>query len=192
MIQLRDDKGRIAPDPNYDWKERFWQRVDKNGPVPEHCPELGPCWLWTGDSNKLGYGWFWIRTRKSLRAHRLGFFLGTGQWPDPELSICHHCDRPACVNSRHLFEGTTKQNIMDASAKGRLNIPSKGKKGEKNNHAKLTWQAVNDMREDKKLRRTHDNDLAAKYGISRRQVANIIENRQWVVPLPAASTIPAA
>jgi hypothetical protein len=27
--------------------ERFWSKVDRNGPVPEHRPELGPCWVWT-------------------------------------------------------------------------------------------------------------------------------------------------
>src|SRR5438477_8325240 len=25
--------------------ETFWKRVDKNGPVPAHRPELGPCWI---------------------------------------------------------------------------------------------------------------------------------------------------
>jgi hypothetical protein len=27
-------------------EERFWEKVDKNGPVPAHRPELGPCWVW--------------------------------------------------------------------------------------------------------------------------------------------------
>jgi len=26
----------------------LWSRIDKNGPVPEYAPELGPCWLWLG------------------------------------------------------------------------------------------------------------------------------------------------
>lgn len=26
---------------------KFWEKVNKHGPVPEHCPELGPCWIWT-------------------------------------------------------------------------------------------------------------------------------------------------
>ena len=24
--------------------ERFWTKVNKNGPIPPHCHELGPCW----------------------------------------------------------------------------------------------------------------------------------------------------
>lgn len=27
---------------------RFWEKVNKDGPIPEHQPELGPCWEWTG------------------------------------------------------------------------------------------------------------------------------------------------
>ena len=36
-------------------KERFWTKVDKNGPVH---PALGtPCWLWTGSKKrKDGHG----------------------------------------------------------------------------------------------------------------------------------------
>ncbi len=26
--------------------ERFWEKVNKGGPVPEHRLDLGPCWLW--------------------------------------------------------------------------------------------------------------------------------------------------
>jgi hypothetical protein len=36
-------------------EDRFWSYVDKNGPVSEHRPDLGPCWIWTG-SKTLGYG----------------------------------------------------------------------------------------------------------------------------------------
>ena len=25
--------------------ERFWAKVNKDGPVPEHRPDLGPCWI---------------------------------------------------------------------------------------------------------------------------------------------------
>jgi hypothetical protein len=26
--------------------ERFWAKVNKDGPIPEHCSELGKCWVW--------------------------------------------------------------------------------------------------------------------------------------------------
>jgi len=36
--------------------KRFWSKVDKNGPIPQHKPELGPCWVWTGAKMERGYG----------------------------------------------------------------------------------------------------------------------------------------
>lgn len=39
-------------------EERFWSKVDRNGPVPEHRPDLGPCWLWTAYVDAHGYGVF--------------------------------------------------------------------------------------------------------------------------------------
>ncbi len=37
--------------------QRFWAKVDKNGPVSAHAPSLGQCWLWTGCVLN-GYGQF--------------------------------------------------------------------------------------------------------------------------------------
>jgi hypothetical protein len=36
--------------------ERFWAKVDKNGPIPAYRPDLGPCWLWTASKRADGYG----------------------------------------------------------------------------------------------------------------------------------------
>lgn len=43
-----------------------------------------------------------------------------GAIPDG-LVICHRCDNPECTNPDHLFAGTQKDNMMDCSAKGRVN-----------------------------------------------------------------------
>ena len=32
----------------------FWQRINRDGPVPAQRPELGQCWLWTGGGNGQG------------------------------------------------------------------------------------------------------------------------------------------
>lgn len=37
-------------------EERFWAKVDKNGPMPEGRPDLGPCWLWTAAKIHCPYG----------------------------------------------------------------------------------------------------------------------------------------
>lgn len=36
------------------------------------------------------------------------------------LFVCHHCDVRACAEVRHLYLGTNRQNMQDASARGRL------------------------------------------------------------------------
>ena len=35
----------MSPDER---KCRFYENVNKDGPVPAHRPDLGPCWVWTG------------------------------------------------------------------------------------------------------------------------------------------------
>ncbi len=100
--------------------ERFWERVDRNGPVPEYAPHLGRCWLWTGALNvpvPLGYGQF-SADRRSRRAHRWSYehFVG----PIPEgLEIDHLCRVRHCVNPSHLEPVTRSENMQRAPLRGR-------------------------------------------------------------------------
>lgn len=106
--------------------ERFWPKVDKNGPVAPHRPELGPCWMWTGGTDKKGYGRISIGRRSSggmVVAHRVAFLLEHGRWPEP--CALHHCDNPSCVRPEHLFEGTKSDNMRDCARKGRLVLPKR-------------------------------------------------------------------
>lgn len=106
---------------------RFWSKVDKDGPVPAHRPELGPCWVWTAGKHEQGYGIFSSRSYP-MRAHRFSWELHYGPIPDG-LFVCHHCDNPPCVNPEHLFTATHLGNMRDCIAKGRHYT---------HNHAKLS------------------------------------------------------
>jgi hypothetical protein len=103
---------------------RFWSKVNKDGPIPEHCPELGPCWIWTGYLAKKGYGSISSgRSQgehpfKPINVHRVSWLIHYAEIPEG-LSVLHHCDNPPCVRPDHLFLGTPHENTQDMMRKGR-------------------------------------------------------------------------
>lgn len=192
VMILRDWHGRCikgSRSPNKgkrrDWKKRFWAKVDKRGE--------DECWLWKG-KKRDGYGRLYCGG-KYIGAHRLAFFLSTGQWPDPELDMCHNCpggDNPSCVNPKHLWQGTTKENIQDASAKGRMSHPKPGSAGENHYKSWLTWGEVDEIRKEV-AEGIMQKDVAAEHGIGKTSVWSMVHFKTWKPanrPLPAASTIP--
>lgn len=97
--------------------DRFWVKVDKNGPPPPHRPELGPCWLWLGQIDHKGYGRVSVDNRMR-RAHQTSYVFAFGPVPDG-LSVLHHCDVRRCVRPYHLYAGTALNNTHDAIERGR-------------------------------------------------------------------------
>ena len=59
--------------------ERFWAKVDKNGPTMPHMQTQ--CWVWTAGCIGDGYGRFRIR-RKGTLAHRVAWLIHYGCIPD--------------------------------------------------------------------------------------------------------------
>lgn len=88
--------------------DKFWARVDPNGPVPEYRPDLGPCWLWTGNLTD-GYGRFSAEDRM-WPAHRWAYATFVGE-PPAELVMDHLCRVRACVNPSHLEPVTNAENL---------------------------------------------------------------------------------
>lgn len=120
--------------------------------MPE--PNSG-CWLWTGRFDDKGYGRIKYAGRV-FGAHRKAFEAAYGPINSSELYVCHRCDNPACVNPNHMFLGTSKDNMLDAAAKGRT------LSGERNAAARLTASDVLAIRASN----LKDTDLAKQYGVA--------------------------
>ncbi len=91
-------------------EQRFWAKVNKNGSVPEHVPELGPCWLWTASIARAeGYGRFGVRHGEMIGAHRYSYLLAHGSIPEG-YEVHHRCHRRRCVRPDHLEALPPAQN----------------------------------------------------------------------------------
>lgn len=88
--------------------ERFWNKVDKDGPVPESRPDLGPCWIWRAAKIADGYGVIGF-AGKSRYAHRLAYEALVGPIP-VGLCIDHLCRVRNCVNPDHMEPVTNEEN----------------------------------------------------------------------------------
>lgn len=87
--------------------------------IPESNAEHA-CWEWKGST--LGNGRYAViaHKRRNIKASRVSWSIYNGREFPPELFACHSCDRPMCVNPRHIWPGTHTDNMRDASKKGRL------------------------------------------------------------------------
>lgn len=91
-------------------ERRFWAKVNKNGPVPEYRPDLGPCWLWTVYLRPNGYGAFRWQGH-GQHAHRCAYELLVG--PIPEGMVPDHlCRVPACVKAIANEQGPAHLEIV--------------------------------------------------------------------------------
>lgn len=162
--------------------DRFWAKVNKNGPTPSHCPELGACWVWTRGKERYGrmkhYG-------RDVLAHRLSMMFHLGTLSDDDC-VLHHCDNTRCVRPAHLFLGTPATNAQDRVAKGR----EPDRSGERNPRAKLTAEQVETIRarytRGKRSGPGARGTLAKEFHVSTGAVDRILSRQSWsrITPTP--------
>ena len=145
------------------------------------------CWIWVG--RKIGkYGVLNINTdvrqelgteQGQIYAHRLtlhflnpNFYVSTKEAPEGQgvdmKCACHICDNPSCVNPTHLRIGTKRQNIRDATLKGRF-----GYRG------RITFEVASEIRSLYKVGGVTQKELGIKFGLSQPSVSHIINWHVW-------------
>ncbi len=147
-----------------DSKNRFMSKVDKQGE--------NECWNWTGYITSSGYGRIMI-DYTNYSAHRLSYELFVKPIKE-DLLVCHKCDNRRCVNPKHLFLGTQKDNMHDMINKGRKVTSS----GEKNGKAKLTQSEVAIIR-DLSSKGISSYKIAKEFQISSRHIRRINQGTRW-------------
>ncbi len=158
-MSIRSEEGDIRA---------FWSNVAKLGE--------DDCWVWTAGfhNGPGGYGTMYYRGKK-IKAHRLSFLLAHGELP-PDKMVCHHCDNPPCVNPKHLFLGTAKDNAQDCARKGRLHR----ERGSERYNAKLSEEQVARIKLEAPFRKYGwGRRLAKEFGVCPSAISNIVKGFRW-------------
>lgn len=148
--------------------DRFWSKA-----IPE--PTSG-CLLWLAGCDSSGYGTFANESRVVEGAHRASYRLTNGAIPRG-LRVLHKCDVPCCVNPGHLFLGTQRDNIHDMFRKGR-NRPT-SRRGNDCHQAKLTDDAVREIRRRYAEGGITHKKLASEYGVFFTVIQKVVTGKIW-------------
>ena len=130
------------------------------------------CWEWPGYCFDNGYGKIGVDFENRY-FHRAMWALHKGPIPEG-MMVLHRCDNRPCGNPDHLFLGTNLENNRDALMKGRSSVGDR--------HAtKLASMQVLEIRKMYKpgVLGFGQKALAAQFGVSRRMVQAIVQNKVW-------------
>jgi hypothetical protein len=123
-LRITTPGDRLMPRwPERTIEKRFSDFVDDSAGPDE-------CWPWTGAFNRPGSDLWGKKQRPLFRAstkstarrglvyaHRFALFLTDGvpleQRTKAGLEACHRCNNTKCVNPRHLYWGTSDDNVTD-------------------------------------------------------------------------------
>lgn len=191
----------------YTFDERvslFWSKVDRSGPIPEHCPELGPCWPYA-TTQRIPYGRVAWTQGRSLGAHVVAYTLTYGEAAAETPCVLHACDGAAirCVRPSHLFAGTKGDNARDMARKGRAAFgdrnpmrrlpeivprgnahharlhPERLARGERNGFARLTRMQVIEIRTRYAAGGVTHTQLGAEYDVHWSTIHAIVTRKNW-------------
>jgi len=93
------------------------------------------------------------------------------------ICVLHHCDNPSCVNPKHLFLGTAKDNNSDRAKKGRSSVNIF--QGEDSGVSKLTECQVLEIRRLWDTGEYYKYEIAEMFPVSAKQIGSIVNRQSW-------------
>ena len=128
------------------------------------------CWEWMHATDQHGYGVIRV-DGKNHRPHRKLWEIEVGPIPEGK-HLCHHCDNPRCSNPKHLFIGGQRENLRDASEKGRT------ARGSRHGHAKLFERDIPIIRLMAENGWSNA-EMARHYRVSTETIWGIVHRETW-------------
>lgn len=159
-VYVRTDLNKFKPKP---LKERLFGKVvktSKNG-----------CWNWTGGKWR-GYGKIALNY-KDYYVHRISYEIHNNLKLSKNVEVCHKCDNRACVNPKHLFIGTHKDNMSDAAIKNRMPF------GVKCVGSKLDDNKVKFIRKMLSQKKMTGVQLGEKFGVFHSTIYQAASGKYW-------------
>ena len=151
--------------PNNTSLQRFSSKV---GPV-----NLNGCMEWVGVRGGAGYGYFALNGHIKIGAHVAAYILHVGP-VHVGMEIGHTCGNKLCVNPNHLILCSRSENMAELVLSGR---PTPlGKTGPENVSAKLTYEAVQHIRDHTT---TSPKVLADRFGVTPKSIRNVWRGVTW-------------
>ena len=144
--------------------DRFFDNI-------EYEPMSG-CWLYISYPDRGGYGKIRFNN-KHMKAHRVSWIIHNNEIPINKL-VLHKCDNPACVNPKHLFIGTQKDNMRDMVLKGRKSLKPTVV-GENSHRAKFTETDIINIRNDPR----NNAEIAREYCVTTPAIRSIKIRKTW-------------
>ena len=155
----------VFPPPTDSDKERFFGQSQLNR--SDECLALVTVLRAQGLWSKFHFG----ARNKYILAHRFSY-LSSYHGFLPDKLICHTCDTPSCVNPNHLYAGPSADNSRDMAERGR------GTCGERNHHAKLTREQVEEIRACPHQQGLVDM-LVKKFNVNQSTISRIRTGATW-------------
>ncbi len=147
-----------------------------------------PCVFFSGCIDDHGYGnAHSTALGQYTSAHRAVWMDTYGVLPR-DVFVLHKCSAlyakgdfmyRKCINLKHLYTGTAKQNTQDMLNQGRDGHGNNPWRGELSSNAVLTDEAVRDIRRRYSEGNISQQALGDEYGVSRNQVNRVVRRLDW-------------